>query len=584
MFMRNGRRALTLAVVFNLLLVGLLVVPAVGAATTTVIVRPATLGNWAIQDETCDGANTGDYGLSGGPLVPPAGVGSARLSIGSNGDSYGGFRNSDFHGTLLSSINKLQYSTYVDVNIDGQAPYMTLTLDADGDGDWDPGESADTSLFFEPTYQTGTYSGDTVPSQGLGAPQPVALNQWQTWDALAGGWWDNYVSGGPPLITIASFLTAHPNAKIISPDGTLGGLTVRAGCGAGAWDNFSGAMDRVVVGVGSNETMFDFEPPLQDTATTVPDQNAVYSDPSVTVTSKTRLAPPHQSPVPQGSVDFSIRAGSTILATAMDDVDSGGNASANIGLTPLANFPAGDYTIRADYTGTIEYGPSTGTGTLHIARANTQFTVVEGDATYGDGTATVRARLRRTNGDGGWVVGATVQFKVNGTPICGTISTPACPTTDSNGWAQLSNAPLPPINAGTYATALTASFAGDANHNAANKTGPLRIARRILWVKPIDRNVVLRQPNPPTDPHLDPANCPAPSYCLELARGSTFGVGNDWSTLNTTVLRFQYARNPPSTNATEYVGKTYRITAFGISSANYDIRYDPGTMTVVAAP
>ena len=49
-------------------------------------------------------------------------------------------------------------------------------------------------------------------------------------------------------------------------------------------------------------------------------------------------------------------------------------------------------------------------------------------------------------------------------------------------------------------------------------------------------------------------------------------------------LRFQYARNPPSTNATETVGKTYRITAFGVTSSNYDIRYDPGTMTVVAAP
>ncbi|MFN8540951.1 MAG: hypothetical protein U0232_26160 [Thermomicrobiales bacterium] len=28
------------------------------------------------------------------------------------------------------------------------------------------------------------------------------------------------------------------------------------------------------------------------------------------------------------------------------------------------------------------------------------------------------------------------------------------------------------------------------------------------------------------------------------------------------------------------VGSTYRITAFGVSSSNYDIRYDPGTMTV----
>ncbi|MFN8537371.1 MAG: MBG domain-containing protein [Thermomicrobiales bacterium] len=39
----------------------------------------------------------------------------------------------------------------------------------------------------------------------------------------------------------------------------------------------------------------------------------------------------------------------------------------------------------------------------------------------------------------------------------------------------------------------------------------------------------------------------------------------------------------PSTNATEKVGSTYRITAFGITNTNYDIRYDPGTLTVTAA-
>jgi hypothetical protein len=581
MFKRSARFGLALAVAINLVLLGLLAVPGVGAATTTVYVRPATLGNWAIQDATCGSSNTGDYDFVGGPFVPPAGVGSARLRIGSDGDSIGGFRNSDFHGVPLSSITKLQYSTFVGAYIDGQAPYMNLTLDANNDNIFAPGASGDTTLFFEPVFQHGIYDGDSVPDQGA-----VALNTWQTWNAFTGGWWDNTGPGGPPLITLANFLVAHPNARIISPGNGLGGLAVRAGCGAGSWDNFSGSMDKVVVGMGSNETIFDFEPPLIETATTVPDKDAVYSDPTVTVTSKTRIAPPGSSPVPAGSVNFAIKSGSTILATAAGAVDHG-DASATVGLTPLANFPAGNYTISADFTGTIEYAPSTGTATLRIAKANTRFTAVEGEATYGDGTATVRARLRRTNGDNDWVVGATVQFKVNGVPICGTGSTPACPITDSNGWAELTNATLPPLNAGNYANAITAGFAGDNNHNAAvDKTGALKIGRRILWVKPTDRTVGLKQPNPSTTP---PANCvaqqtPTSACWLELANGSSFAPGDDWGDLDYSFLRFQYSRNPPSTNKTEKVGSTYRITAFGVNATNYDIRYDSGTLMVIPAP
>jgi hypothetical protein len=103
-------------------------------------------------------------------------------------------------------------------------------------------------------------------------------------------------------------------------------------------------------------------------------------------------------------------------------------------------------------------------------------------------------------------------------------------------------------------------------------------------VKPTDRTVGLKQPNPPTTP---PANCvaqqTATSACwLELANGSSFAPGDDWGDLDLAFLRFQYARNPPSTNSVEQVGSTYRVTAFGVNADNYDIRYLPGTLTVVA--
>jgi hypothetical protein len=108
------------------------------------------------------------------------------------------------------------------------------------------------------------------------------------------------------------------------------------------------------------------------------------------------------------------------------------------------------------------------------------------------------------------------------------------------------------------------------------------VQRKILWLKPIDREVGLHQPNPPTTP---PAGClaqatPTSACWLELAEGSAFAYGQSWAALNLALLRFQYERNPPSTNSIEYVGKTYRITAFGVNASNYEIRYLPGTMTV----
>jgi hypothetical protein len=207
------------------------------------------------------------------------------------------------------------------------------------------------------------------------------------------------------------------------------------------------------------------------------------------------------------------------------------------------------------------------------------FSQVRGTATYGDATATLTATL---TGPGSLpLAGATVAFTLGGIPV-GTAMT------NAQGVATLTGAPIPAgLNAGSYANQVCASYAGNGTYLPAGPTcGPLVVARRILWVKPIDRTVGLRQPNPPTTP---PAGClaqqTATSACwLELARGSAFVSGDDWGDLSLAQLRFTYNRNPPATNAAETVGKTYRITAFGVTSQNYDIRYDPGTLRVVAAP
>jgi hypothetical protein len=188
-----------------------------------------------------------------GPENPPLGAGSVQLAVGSDGDSAAQVRNTLYHGVKLADLEQLSYSTYVQHDgSGGQAPYILLNVDLDGN----PG--LEDQLFFEPVYQTGAYSGDPVPNQG--AP---TVGEWQTWDARHGGWWSlNAGTFGPPLVTLDTYVAAHPTARIENTSTGLGGLRVVAGFGAGAWDNFVGNVDNVTIKVGptGTPTTYDFEP------------------------------------------------------------------------------------------------------------------------------------------------------------------------------------------------------------------------------------------------------------------------------------------------------------------------------------
>ncbi|MFN8516817.1 MAG: Ig-like domain repeat protein [Thermomicrobiales bacterium] len=233
----------------------------------------------------------------------------------------------------------------------------------------------------------------------------------------------------------------------------------------------------------------------------------------------------------------------------------------------------GTCTVTASQAGNANYQPAAdATRPFQVTPATTS-TAARGEATYGDATATLTATVTRVSNGQPVPQGGAVTFTFNGAAY------PA--TTNAQGVAT-ATVPLPRgQGAGTFAGRVQASYAGNATYSPSSGSGTLIVARRVLWVKPVDRTVGLKQPNPPTTP---PAGC-APTGCwLALSRGSTFAPGESWASLNLAGLRFQYSRNPPGTNATERVGSTYRITAFGLSSTNYDIRYDPGTLTVVAAP
>ncbi len=188
-------------------------------------------------------------------------------------------------------------------------------------------------------------------------------------------------------------------------------------------------------------------------------------------------------------------------------------------------------------------------------------TTARGDATYGDATATLTATVTRTSDGKPVAAGGAVTFTFGGHTY------PA--TTNAQGVAT-ATAPLPTGQAaGTFAGRVHATYAGATAALPSATSGPLVVARRILWVKPVDQTVKLKQPNP--------TGC-----VLELANGSAFAPGDSFASLNLTNLRYTTSRNYPSSNAAETVGKTYKLAASGVSSTNYDLRFQQGTLTVVA--
>lgn len=239
------RRILSLPVLLALVL--LIVFPA--AAAHTVTVWSGDMDGWAIRTSD-DGTppNTANVTFVPGPATPPLGTGSAQLSVGTNGASGAELRQSDYAGTPLAALTELSYWTYIATpGSGGQAPYIILAVDLDGDGGWDD------LLFFEPVYQDGSYAGDAVPDQGS-----VTTGTWQQWDARAGGWWSlNAGTFGPPLVTLETYVAANPTATLVNQSAG-GGIRFVAGFGAGAWDNFIGNIDAVVIGT-SHTTTYDFE-------------------------------------------------------------------------------------------------------------------------------------------------------------------------------------------------------------------------------------------------------------------------------------------------------------------------------------
>jgi hypothetical protein len=265
------RRGRCLLVVSALGLVLPLAAATSASASTTVVVRPSSMDGWTAQIDDPTGTPVpnisytnaycnGSVSFVTGPSTPPLGIGSAELKTGNGttgGDCAAQLRNSDYSGVKLSSLSALSYSTYDTVNNGQQFPYLSLFVNLEGNAS----AGFDDVLFFEPPYQTHSTGNPSLPNQGS-----TAYDQWQSWNALEGGWWDNNgigTPGGPcgpgcpGVQPLSAWTSAYPNAVIVN-DPTYGaGVSLLVGY-ASARDQFDGNVDAFTI----NATTYDFEPNL----------------------------------------------------------------------------------------------------------------------------------------------------------------------------------------------------------------------------------------------------------------------------------------------------------------------------------
>jgi hypothetical protein len=169
--------------------------------------------------------------MATGPATPPLGAGSREFDLST---AFGSVQTEIYRSTvlddrLLSSVQQLEYSTYVhSMDSESKQPaYLRLTLDTNPS----PGDNGRRAAFFFPA-NNGTVTQDA----------------WQTW-SLGAGHLELDGDGGPSY-TLAALVAAFPNARIANNnDGALtgGGLSLVTGCGGGTTRLSKANADRVVV-------------------------------------------------------------------------------------------------------------------------------------------------------------------------------------------------------------------------------------------------------------------------------------------------------------------------------------------------
>jgi hypothetical protein len=228
------------------------------AIADTVEVTPSNMNGWSFQsfdpnfNPVSTGPDAGTGEMTTGPAGQPLGTGSAHLATNpGNGDGGVDLETNNLNGTALSALTSLSYSTYVTANNGQQFPYLIIGVSTTG------GTTADDFLEFEPPYD---------------AVQATALNTWQSWNTLTGGWYDaNGTLGSGPgsaVVSLSDLLNALPSTATIADLGTLfpgfGGINLQVGL-ASPGDNFDANVDDFTLGTAAGSTSYDFDPDANPT-------------------------------------------------------------------------------------------------------------------------------------------------------------------------------------------------------------------------------------------------------------------------------------------------------------------------------
>ena len=215
------------------------------------------------------------------------------------------------------------------------------------------------------------------------------------------------------------------------------------------------------------------------------------------------------------------------------------------------------FTITAGVTDTAHSSDmSTTSSTIDVAASTTPsaVSVTAASGIYG-GTASLSATLTSASLP---VVGEPVVFHIGATYV-GTA------TTIAGGIATLSNASLGSIDAGTYASDITATFAGDATYGSSNSAANLTVAPAPLVVTASGATKVYGQANP-------------------AFTGSVAGI------LNSDDVSVNYGTTASQFSDVQAGG--YAIIQDGLSGAkalDYSLTvaggsFTPGTLTITPAP
>ncbi len=179
------------------------------------------------------------------------------------------------------------------------------------------------------------------------------------------------------------------------------------------------------------------------------------------------------SPLPRETVSFTLDEGGSIMPVGTATTNASGVAT--LSGVSLAGFNAGAYAdaVGASFAGDSTYGGSSASASLTVNPAVTQATnlsTASATGTYG-GAANLAATL---TAGGSPLPGETVYFTLD---EAGGITPVGNATSNASGVATLHGVSLAGFNAGTYAGAVGATFAGDATYEPTSASGNLAVNR-----------------------------------------------------------------------------------------------------------